>query len=761
MASLRISATQGVSAVLQEIVDAARELTDATFGVIAIIGESGQPEEFVTSGFTPDEHQLMTNWPGGPRLFEHFRRLPGPLRLPDLGGYVQSLGFSLDQARPKTFQGMPIRHGGVHVGNFFLGDKAGGGEFTGEDEEVLVVFASQAATAVANARRYRAEQRARADLEALVNTSPVGVVVFDARTGRPLSLNEETRRIFNHLGVSGPSAEQLLDVVTVTRADGREHALAKLPLAEMLRTATPVRAEELVIRAPDGRSVTTLVNATATRSESGEIDSVVVTFQDLSPLEGLERLRGEFLDMVSHELRVPLTSIKGSAATVLGSPSILDPVEMLHFFRIIDQQANHMAGLVSDLLDLGRIETGTLSVSPKPVEVASLVDEARNTFLSGGGRNAVEIDLPLDLPLVLADRRRIVQVLINLISDASKHSPETSPIRVSASQHGVFLEISVSDKGNVVPQDRLHPLFGKHQRAEGDDGAQGAPRAALGLAICKALVEVHGGRIWAESDGVGQGMRVRFTIPVAEATERQSRGSPSLSRPSRSEPHPILCVGDDPGTLRYVRNALTAAGFTALVTGNPEEVASLVKARRPQLVLLDLVLSGTDGIELMERIPALADIPVIFLSGYGRDKTIARALAQGAADYIVKPFSPDELVVRIEAALRGEDRLQEPFRLGDLCINYAEREVVLAGRLVELTATEFNLLKELSVKAGRVLTYDSLFRAVWGQKRSVDAPSVRSFVKKLRSKLGDSAASPKYIYTVHRVGYRMAKPDRE
>ena len=479
-ASQRICASLDVSAVLQEIVDAARELTDASFGVIAIIGESGQPEEFSTSGFTPDEHHLMTNWPGGPRLFEHFRSLPGPLRLPDLGEYVQSLGFSLDQARPKTFQGMPMRHGGVHVGNFLLGDKAGGGEFTGEDEEVLVLFASQAATAVANARRYLAEQRARADLEALVNTAPVGVVVFDAQTGRPVSLNEETRRILNHLGMSGRSPEQLLNMVTVTRADGRQHALAELRLAEVLRTATPVRAEEIVIRVPDGRSVTTLVNATPTRSESGAIDSVVVTFQDLSPMEGLERLRGEFLGMVSHELRVPLTSIKGSAATVLGSPSILDPVEMLHFFRIIDEQANHMAGLVSDLLDLGRIETGTLSVSPKPVEVTSLVDEARNTFLSGGGRNAVEIDLPLDLPLVLADRRRIVQVLNNLISDASKHSPETSPIRVSASQNGVFLEISVSDKGNVVPQDRLHPLFGKHQRAEGDDGAQGAPRAALG-----------------------------------------------------------------------------------------------------------------------------------------------------------------------------------------------------------------------------------------------------------------------------------------
>lgn len=738
--------------------DIARELTDASFGVIAIIGEAGRPEEFVTSGFSPDEHQLMTNWPGRARLFKHFRSLPGPLRLPDLGSYVRSLGFSLDLARPKTFQGMPMRHGGVHVGNFLLGDKAGGGEFTGEDEEVLVLFASQAAIAVANARRYRAEQRARADLEALVNTTPVGVVVFDAQTGRPVSLNEETRRIFDHLRMSGRSAEQLLDLVTVTRADGREHALAELPLAEVLRAAKPVRAEEFVIRVPDGRSVTTLVNATPIRSENGEVDSVVVTLQDLSPMEGLQRLRAELLGMVSHELRVPLTTIKGSAATVLGAPTTLERVEMLQFFRIIDKQANCMAGLLSDLLDVGRIETGALSVSPKPVEVAILVDQARNTFLSGGGRNPVEIDLPLDLPRVRVDRRRITQVLNNLISNASKHFPETSPIRVSARQEGAFLEISVADKGKGVPPDRLHQLFGKHWRADGGDTAHGVPRAGLGLAICKGLVEAHGGRIWAESGGLGQGTRVSFTVPVAEATERQVGGPPSHSPPSRSQPQPILVVDDDPETLRYVRIALTAAGFAVVVTGNPEEVATLVNTRRPQLVLLDLVLPGTDGIELMEQIPALADLPVIFISGYGRDTTIARALKQGAADYIVKPFSATELVARIEAALRTEDKLPEPFLLGDLCINYAEREVALSGRAVELTATEFNVLKELSVKAGRVLTYDSLFRAVWGQKQSVDARSVRSFVKKLRRKLGDSATSPKYIFTVHRVGYRMAKP---
>ena len=122
-------------------------------------------------------------------------------------------------------------------------------------------------------------------------------------------------------------------------------------------------------------------------------------------------MRAEFLAMVSHELRAPLTSIKGSTATVLGASSPLHPAEMRQFFRIVDEQADLMRGLISELLDAGRIETGTLSVTPEPVAVAGLVDQARNTFLSGGGRHAVRIDLPLDLPRVMADRERIVQVL--------------------------------------------------------------------------------------------------------------------------------------------------------------------------------------------------------------------------------------------------------------------------------------------------------------------------------------------------------------
>ena len=760
-AILRISASLDLDTVLREVVDSACALTGARYGMIATVDEAGAIQEFIAPGLSAEERRHMAEWPHGYQFFEHLRDLPGALRLADVPAYLRSLGYAEELTLSKTLQAMPMRHRGVHVGNFFIGDKAGGQEFTDEDEEVLVLFASQAAAAIANARTHRDEQRARADLEALVDTSPVGVVVFDARSGRPVSFNREARRIVGGLRSGDSPTEQLLEVIICRRGDGREVRLDELPLADELRNAETVRAEEIELSVPDGRSVTTLVNATPIYSSDGAVESVVVTMQDLAPLEELERLRAEFLGMVSHELRTPLTSIKGSAATVLNAKPELDPAEMREFFRIVDEQADHMRGLIGDLLDVGRIDTGTLSVYPEPAEVAGLVDRARNTFLSGGARHSVLIDLPPDLPRALADRRRIVQVLNNLFSNASRHAPESSPIRVTAVREGAHVAISVADEGRGVAPERLAHLFRKHTGFAGGDreGALGA--AGLGLAICKGLVEAHGGRIRAASGGAGQGTEVTFTLPVAEVAGEDAAAGFALGGPPAprdgSEQTPILVVDDDPKTLRYVRDALAGSEYTPLVTGDPEEVPGLIQTERPRLVLLDLMLPGTDGIELMGRVPELADLPVIFISGYGRDETIARALEAGAADYIVKPFSPTELTARIRAALRRQAE-PEPYLLGDLAIHYEERRVSVAGRAVRLTATEYELLRVLSLNAGRVSTSEALLRQVWGGRHNGDTDLVRTFVKKLRRKLGDVAANPAYIVNERGVGYRMVRP---
>ena len=763
-AILRINASLDLATVLQEVVDTARALTAARYGIIATVDEAGEVREFVTSGFTDEEHLQMAQWSDGPRLFEHFRDLPGPLRLADLPDYVGALGFSADLMRSRTFQGTPMRHRGVHVGNFFLAEKEGAPAFTEEDEEVLLLFASQAAAAIANARTHREEQRTRADLEALIETSPVGVVVFDGRTGRPVSLNREARRIAEGLRTAGRPAEELLEVVSFRRADGREVSLSEFPIAQQLGTGEMVRAEEVVLSVPDGRSVRTLINATPIPAEGGGIGSVVVTMQDLAPLEELERLRAEFLGMVSHELRAPLTSIKGSAAAVLGAAPSLPRAEMLQFFRIVDAQADHMQGLIGNLLDAGRIEAGTLSVDPEPSEVAALVDRARNTFLSSGARHTVQFDLPSDLPRVMADRERIVQVLVNLLSNAARHCPESSPIRVEAARDGLHVTVSVCDQGRGIPPEMLGQLFRKHVALSGNVAEGETAATGLGLAICKGLVEAHGGRIRAESAGLGQGACFIFTLPAAEGEDAGvgARPSPSRTRPpgtDRDKPR-VLVVDDDPQALRYVRDALTGAGYTVLVTAEPGELAPLIRSEKPQLVLLDLLLPGADGIELMTRVPELSDLPVIFISAYGRDETIACAFEAGAVDYIVKPFSPTELTARVGAALRSRTG-SEPFVLGTLVIDYERRRVAVDGRTISLTATEYELLRILSVNAGRVVTSESLLRQVWGNRDPSDTEPVRAFVKKLRAKLGDDASNPSYIMNERGVGYRMASSVEE
>ena len=763
-AVLRISASLDLDTVLHEIVESARAVTGARYGCITTIDDTGGVGDFVTSGITAEEHRELAAWSDGRQLFEHLRDLPGPLTLGKTRDYVRSLGFSTDLLPSGTLQATPMRHRGVHIGNFFLADKAGGREFTDEDEETLVLFASQAAAAIANARTHRREQRARADLEALVDTCPVGVAVFDARTGQPVSLNREARRIVGRLHPPGGTPERLLGIITCRRPDGQEVSLEELPLAQQLSNADTVRAEEIELSTPDGRRVRALLNATPIRDGDGGVESVVVTLQDLADLEELERLRTEFLAMVSHELRAPLTSIVGSTTTLLRTSRRLEPAEMREYFRIIDEQAHHMRGLIDDLLDAGRIETGTLSVAPEAAEVAALVDQARQTFLSGAAVAArpVPIDLPPDLPRVMADGQRIVQVLNNLLANAARHSPESSPIQVAAALEGAHVAVSVSNEGPGVPPEQLPHLFRKHASASGGKGGRGLGGYGLGLAICKGLVEAHGGRIRAESAGTGQGARFTFTLPTAEETGHGAEAgfAPGRSRPSpdRRQQRRILVVDDDPQTLRCVRDTLDGTGYVPVMTGNPQEVPDLIERQKPQLVLLDLMLPGTDGIELMERIPALADLPVIFLSGYCREETIARALEAGAADYIVKPFSPTELMARVKAALRRSAEA-ETFVLGDLAIDYERRRVMVADRVIPLTATEYELLRALSVRAGRVVTYDTLLRQAWGDRTLSDPRLVRAIVKHVRGKLGDDARRPTYIFTERQLGYRMPEPD--
>ena len=354
-------------------------------------------------------------------------------------------------------------------------------------------------------------------------------------------------------------------MMTCRRGDGREVPLARFPMAQQLSSAETVRAEEITLSVPDGRRVTTLV-ATPTRSADGAVESMVVTLQDLAPLEELERQRAEFLGMVSHELRTPLISIKGSTATVLGASPAPAPAEMLQFFRVIDGQADRMRGLIADLLDQGRIETGTLSVSLEPAEVAGLVDQARSTFLGSGGGHALSIDLPEDLPRVMADPGRIVQVLNNLFSNASRHSPESSPIRVAAARDGLHVAVSYPTGAGVCRRTgcRTCSASTPARRPARGSACPAAPASGCRYARdwWRRTADASGRRAPGRGTAPGSRSPCRWprTPPMRPAPRRAAPASPvrrtsgRASSWSRRPAHPALRSGHRRGGLRPGRD---------------------------------------------------------------------------------------------------------------------------------------------------------------------------------------------------------------
>ena len=359
------------------------------------------------------------------------------------------------------------------------------------------------------------------------------------------------------------------------------------------------------MRVPDGRSVTVLLNATPILSDEGAVESMVVAMQDMADVEEQGRLRAEFLAMVSHELRAPLdlhqgirhprcwtrpptstprwcASSSGSSETRLTTCTLWSPT----FWT---WPASRRARCRS---------------APNPPRWPCCWTGRGTASKGAGGRNSLAIDIEPDLPLVMADRRRIVQVLGNLLSNAARNSPESSVIRVSAVRDGVHVAFSVADEGRGIPAEKLPDLFRKFYGAQSEE--QGGD-TGLGLSICKGIVEAHGGRIWAESDGPGTGARFTFTLPIGGGS-RKRRGPAGSHRSLRgvNKEWRNGCVSwrwtTTPTTSATSATLLAKSGYDPVVTGEPEEALRLVEEERPELVLLDLMLPGTDGIELMKDI---------------------------------------------------------------------------------------------------------------------------------------------------------------
>lgn len=229
-------------------------------------------------------------------------------------------------------------------------------------------------------------------------------------------------------------------------------------------------------------------------------------------LEETDRLRTAFLASVSHEMRTPMTSIKGLASSLIQPDIQWDEETQKDFLHMIDQEADRLMRIVSDILDMSKIEAGAMKLDLMPTTLAQIILQLRSRFDRLPGGHRVDLALPPTLPLVLADEVRIGQVITNLIENAASYSPDGAPIAVETCMAGDEIIVSVRDHGPGIRPEHLEKVFDRFYRLE-ENVKRRKSGIGLGLAICKGIVEAHGGRIWVESE-VGKGSRFSFTLPI-------------------------------------------------------------------------------------------------------------------------------------------------------------------------------------------------------------------------------------------------------
>ncbi len=762
VASTRIHESLDSTVVPQVVVDSACAITGSRFGAVAVLDESGQIQQYATAGMTAEEHRWLADVPNGPIFFKYFGGLKGPLRVADLDAHF--LSVRLPKFRPpfevSSCLVAPIGVGDVFAGFILLTRGTTEPPFRNGDESTLAMFARHATLALTNARRFSREKRARSRLDTLLETSPVGVVFFDAQKGEAVRANQEALRIASGLHHPDEDPAVLLEAIAFRRADGREVSLAELPLARVLAAGETVRAEKIVLVRPGGRSLSVLVNATPVFASDGGLASVVVTMQDLTPLKELDRLRANMLGTVSRQLREPLVAVKGAAATLLESASSLDGAEVTQLVRVIDAQASHMRDLIGELVDLSRIETGTLSLDLELTEPTRLLAVSVESLTSRNGGESTTIDIEPDLPPVRADRRRIAQVLDIAVGVVGESFDGAEPIVVNAAASGAFLHLEVARAGSDAATPSAADLFDQHASDAADGRSSGALSSGEHFALCRGIVEAHGGRLWAERHLEGRGLRVSFTLPfeIASTVAPAPRAVPDPSRSTRAPR--ILAIEADQTTQRQLHETLTDAGYDVALAARLTSLPPLWATSAPDLVLASFDLDDANCLNRLAALRSQANAPLILLSECGHDETGLRAAETGAADFLVKPFTPTELVARVNSALhrlaiRQPTQQPQKIAVGSLVVDLANQSVTVSGERVNLTVTEFMLLRELAVNAGRVVSHTQLMHRIWHTDSSSAVGNVRSAVKRLRRKLGDDAKDSTFVVTVPRKGYRI------
>ncbi|MBK4735299.1 PAS domain-containing hybrid sensor histidine kinase/response regulator [Noviherbaspirillum pedocola] len=502
------------------------------------------------------------------------------------------------------------------------------------------------------ASEQRERQRAM-ELETVMNAAPAGIFITHSTTCSDVAINAEAMRMLRReaseqLSLSCPG-EKNYQIF----ANGELREASSLPLQVAAASGMAVRGQELELRFHDGAVMSILANAVPLHDREGVVTGAVAAFVDITAqkmasdmLQQDSQRKDQFIATLAHELRNPLAAIRTGLDLMKVSPTSLSLVTRTR--DIMERQLGHLVRLIDDLLDVSRINTGKLEMRREPMSLAEVIDNALEVnapFIEDSG-HTLEVSVIATPLYIEADRVRIEQVLTNVLHNAAKYTPAGGKVTVTVTEAAGEAIICIADNGIGIDPIVLPSLFDIFSQAEaGRDLRKGG--IGIGLSLARKLVELHGGKLTASSDGIGKGSTFTIRLPLCEVPIIKAPASASsASTHGPMQTQRILIVDDNTDAALTLASLLETCGHRIATAHTGTEAIASAKTFYPDIVFLDIGLpdiSGLDIARMLRREERLRNAKLVALTGWGSVNDRTATKEAGFDLHFTKPINIDAL----------------------------------------------------------------------------------------------------------------------
>ena len=521
-AALAVAREVDLDQVLDRIVTMAREIVPCRYAALGVADENGLLRQFITSGIASEQIREIGPYPTGLGLLGVLIHEGQPLIVNDIQADPRSVGFPPNDPPMKRLLGAPIKIGQRTLGNLYLTERNDGQPFTEADLRTLEILAAHAANAIERAELYRLAERNAEDAvrqrdqtTAILGTLPSGVLIVRQATGEILFANRQAVRMF-----AGDERLDLTELTPVTdfdvvREDGLPFNIFAPETGSHL-TSIPVHSLQGSVVRADGHHTPVLIQAGVLPNPDEGGTSAVYVLQDISRMRDAEQLKDDFLSLISHEFRTPLTAIHGGAYLLKRQGDQLDAETRAGLLDDIVNESGRLDRMLVNMLSLAATMAGRLTIQTEPVLVAPIIRRVASEITRRTEMIRMHLEVPPDLPPIECDPEALEQVLRNLYENAIKYGPAEGTITTRATIDDGRIRLAVVDHGVGIAQEYVAHVFERFRRPGADPTIRGM---GLGLYLSRLLVEAQGGTIGADSEGPGKGSTFWITLPIANTGE--------------------------------------------------------------------------------------------------------------------------------------------------------------------------------------------------------------------------------------------------